>query len=248
MDPRSRSVGGVRPGGVRAAPWVALVAFIPTLALGEQRTYRVAPATEGSKAEAVVVYSLGTHTQQAQDIRGEVRLDPLTLATASGSVVVPIAGLRGDGGTRDCHMREALGLNYAAGGRFPNEHVCDGHDALPSSGPEAIAYPDIRLDVLGVRPLDDLALLEQGKPVRVDLEVRWTIHGVARTSRELARVLRDGSGLRVRGRSTVVLAEHGVVVKPTKVLFAEIKVGDAVTVTYDLRLVPVSPRDAGAPG
>ena len=52
----------------------------------------------------------------------------------------------------------------------------------------------------------------------------------------------------MRGRSTVVLADHGVVVKPTKVLFAEIKVGDAVTVTYDLRLVPVSAGDAGAPG
>jgi hypothetical protein len=54
-------------------------------------------------------------------------------------------------------------------------------------------------------------------------------------------VLRDGPGLRVRGRSSVVLADHGVVVKSTKVLFAEITVGGAVTVTYDLRLVPVSP-------
>ncbi|MGZ6163726.1 MAG: hypothetical protein ACXWLS_10380 [Myxococcaceae bacterium] len=226
---------------VTALPRVMLLTLVPALALAEGKTYRVAPPAEGSKAEAVVVYSLGTHTQVAQEIRGEVTVDPATLASARGSVVVPIAGIRGDGATRDCHMREALGLDYAAGGRFPKEHACDAQDRLPASGPEAIVYPDIRLDVLGVRPLDDLALLDAGKPVRVELEARWTLHGVARTSHELARVVRDGPGLRVRGRSSVVLADHGVVVKSTKVLFAEITVGGAVTVTYDLRLVPVSP-------
>lgn len=218
-----------------------LAVAVPALALGAERTYRVAPPAEGSKAQAVVVYSLGTHTQDAQEIRGEVTVDPVTLASATGSVIVPLAGIRGDGGTRDCHMREALGLNYAASGKFPQEHVCDAQDRLPASGPEAIAYPEVRLEVLGAKPLDDLSLLESGKPVRVELEVRWTLHGVTRPSTELTRVLRDGPGLRVRGRLTVVLAEYGVVVKPTKVLFAEIKVGDAVTVTYDLKLVPVSP-------
>ena len=219
---------------------VGLALLLPALAFAEPRTYRVAPPAEGSKAEAVVVYSLGSHTQTAQDIRGKVTLDPATLASAAGAVVVPIAGIRGDGGTRDCHMREALGLDYAAGGRFPGEHACDGQDRLPASGPESVAFPDIRLEVVGARPLDELALLDGGKPVRVELDVRWTLHGVTHASRELTRVLRDGTGLRVRGRSTVVLADHGVVVRPTKVLFAEIKVGDAVTVTYDLRLVPVS--------
>jgi len=63
------------------------------------------------------------------------------------------------------------------------------------------------------------------------------VHGVTRPQKELTRVVREGNGLHVRGRSTVVLADYGIVVKPTKVLFADIKVGDAVTVTYDLRLV-----------
>jgi hypothetical protein len=224
---------------LRRVSWLFLAALLPVAALAEPRTYRVAPPAEGSKAEAVVVYSLGTHTQVAQDIRGEVTLDPATLAGGSGSVVVPIAGIHGDGSTRDCHMREALGLDYAAGGRFPQDHVCDGQNHLPSSGPESVAFPDIRLDVLGARPLDELSLLESGKPVRVELDVRWTVHGVAKQQKELTRVLRDGNGLRARGRSTVVLADHRVVVKSTKVLFAEITVGDAVTVTYDLRLVPV---------
>lgn len=218
--------------------WLFFSALLPLVALGEPRTYRVAPAAEGSKAEAVVVYSLGTHTQVAQDIRGEVTLDPTTLSGGSGTVVVPIAGIRGDGSTRDCHMREALGLDYAAGGRFPKEHVCDGENRLPTSGPESIAFPDIRLEVLGARPLDDLSLLDSGKPVRVELDARWTIHGVTRQQKELTRVVREGDGLHVRGRSTVVLADYGIVVKATKVVFAEIKVGDAVTVTYDLRLIP----------
>jgi len=220
---------------------LAFAVLLPAAAAAEPRTYRVASPPEGSKAEAVVVHSLGSHTQVAQEIRGEVILDPTTLASASGSVAVPISGIRGDGGTRDCHMREALGLDYTAGGRFPREHACDAHDQLPPSGPESIAFPEIKLELLGARPLDDLGLLNAGQPVRVEVEARWTIHGVARTTHELVRVLRDGPGLRARGRSTVVLADYGVVVKSTKVLFSEIKVGDAVTVTYDLRLLPASP-------
>ena len=200
----------------------------------------MASPAEGSKAEAAVVYSLGSHTQVAQEIRGEVMVDPSTLASVSGAVVVPISGIRGDGGTLDCHMREALGLDYTAGGRFPKEHACDAHDQLPASGPESIAFPDIKLELLGARPLDDLGLLGAGQAVRVEVEARWTLHGVSRTTRELVRVLRDGPGLHVRGHSTVVLADYGIVVKATKVLFSEIKVGVAVTVTYDLRLLPVS--------
>ena len=214
--------------------------LLPVTALGEPQTYRVAPPAEGSKAEAVVVYSLGTHTQVAQEIRGEVTLDTATLAGGSGTVVVPIAGIHGDGETRDCHMREALGIDYAAGGRFPKEHVCDGQNKLPASGPESVALPDIRLEILGGRPLDDPGLLATGKPVRVELDVRWTVHGVGKQQKELTRVVQEGNGLHARGRSTVVLADHGVVVKATKVLFAEIKVGGAVTVTYDLRLVPAA--------
>ena len=221
--------------------WLLLGALLPVAALAEPRTHRVAPPAEGSKAEAVVVYSLGTHTQVAQDIRGEVTLDPTTLNGGSGSVVVPIAGIHGDGSTRDCHMREALGIDYAAGGRFPKEHVCDGQNRLPASGPESVAFPDIRLEVLGARPLDELSLLESGKPVRVELDARWTMHGVSRQQKELTRVVREGNGLHARGRSTVVLADYGIVVKATKVVFAEIKVGDAVAVTYDLRLLPVEP-------
>jgi hypothetical protein len=230
-----------RGSGVTRAAGLLLALLVPAAAVAEPRTYRVASPAEGSKAEAVVVYSLGTHTVTAQDVHGEVTLDPTTLASGSGTVVVPLAGLRGDGGQRDCHMREALGLNYAAGGRFPGEHVCDGQNRLPASGPDSVAFPDIRLELLGARPLDDLSFLQAGQPVRVEIDVRWTIHGVSREKKELARVVRDGTGLHARGRSTVVLAEYGVVVKSTKVLFADIKVGDAVTVTYDLRLLPATP-------
>jgi hypothetical protein len=227
-----------------SARWLLLAVLLPVAAFAEPRTYRVAPPAEGSKAEAIVVYSFGSHTQVAQDIRGEVTLDPATLAGGSGSVVVPIAGIHGDGGTRDCHMREALGIDYGAGGRFPKEHVCDEQNRLPASGPDSVAFPDIRLEILGARPLDELSLLESGKPVRVELDARWTVHGVARQQKELTRVVREGDGLHARGRSTVVLADYGIVVKATKVVFAEIKVGDAVTVTYDLRLVD---RESPAP-
>ena len=209
-------------------------------AIAEPRSYRVATVAEGSKAEAVVVYSLGSHTQTAGEVRGEVKTDPATLAEVGGTVVVPLASIKGDGSTRDCHMRESLGIDYAAGGRFPADHPCDGNNQLPASGPDAIAFPEIRLELLSAHPLDDLSLLDQGKPVRVELEVKWTIHGVRHAQKELARVLRDGNGLRARGRSTIVLKDFNLVVKSVKVVFAEVKVGDAVTVNYDLKLVPAS--------
>jgi hypothetical protein len=229
MNDRSMTVRGA---------WASLLLFAGQVS-AEPGTYRVASIAEGSKVEAIVVYSLGSHTQTAGEVRGEVRTDPATLAEVSGAVVVPLAGIRGDGSTRDCHMREALGLDSAAGGRFPAEHVCDANNQLPASGPDAVAFPEIRMELVTARPLDDLSLLGQGQPVRVEFQVKWTIHGVTHGQRELARVLRDGAGLRARGRSTIVLKDFNVVVKPVKLLFAEVKVGDAVTVTYDLKLVPL---------
>src|SRR4029450_4001930 len=112
--------------------------------------------------EAFLVYSLGTHTTTANAVQGTLRLEPNTLDAAEGSIVVPIASLRGDGGTRDCHMREALGLDYSRS-RFPSEHVCDGENPLPATGPDAIVFPEIRLELLSARPLDDLGLLAAGK-------------------------------------------------------------------------------------
>jgi hypothetical protein len=224
---------------VRVASVLAFLAAVPAAA--EPRVYRVASVAQGSKVEAIVVYSLGSHAQTAGEVRGEVRTDPATLSEASGTVVVPLASIQGDRSTRDCHMRESLGLDYNAGGRFPAEHVCDANNQLPASGPDAIAFADIRMELVSAHPLDDLALLGQGKPVRVELEVKWIIHGVTHAQKELVRVLLDGSGLRARGRATIVLKDFNLVVKPVKVLFAEVKVGDAVTVNYDLKLVPVGP-------
>src|SRR5215813_8799441 len=95
---------------------VAAVMVLAAPAAAQPRSYRVGSVAEGSKLEAVVVYSLGAHTQTAGEVHGEVRTDPATLAEVSGTVVVPLASIRGDESTRDCHMREALGLDYAAGG------------------------------------------------------------------------------------------------------------------------------------
>src|SRR5690242_20202920 len=98
VEATTRDTRGAALGRAR---WLLLAVLLPLPVLAEARTYRVAPPSEGSKAEAVVVYSLGTHTVTAQDVRGEVTLDPTTLASGSGTVVVPLAGLHGDGGTRD---------------------------------------------------------------------------------------------------------------------------------------------------
>src|SRR5215831_8467145 len=62
---RSRCPGG---GMGSRSRWLLLCALAPSLAVAEPRAYRVASVSEGSKAEAVVSYSLGTHLQTAQEI------------------------------------------------------------------------------------------------------------------------------------------------------------------------------------
>ena len=106
-------------------PWIAVALLVTAAASAEPQRYRIGSTAEGSKLEAIVVYSLGSHTQSAGDVGGEVRTDPATLAEASGAVVVPLAGIKGDGSTRDCHMRESLGIDYA-GSRFPAASSCLG--------------------------------------------------------------------------------------------------------------------------
>src|SRR5260370_18933573 len=93
--------------------------------------------------------------------------------------MVPISAINGDGGLRDCHMREALGLDYRSS-HFPSEHVCDRDNELPASGPDAVVFRDLQFALKELRPIDDPRLLHQGKPVSVRIQGIWTIHGVSK--------------------------------------------------------------------
>jgi len=233
--------------------FATLLAMVPPgPAYGEARPHRVvlsAAAGESAGPAGVslqVPYTLGTHSERVVAVEGELRLDPATLTLAGGRLVVPLSAVRSDDPTRGCHLREALGLDYTRS-RYPRDHVCENHQ-LPASGPDAIAFPEIVLDLSGGGPLGDSAALDHGGEVPVEAEGTFAIHGVTRPVRLRLTASREPSSpgaLRVRGRHVFRLADFGVVVKPAKVLFVKISVGDEVTAVVDARLVPREPSPQG---
>ena len=83
-----------------------------------------------------VPYSMGTHHEHVTAVDGTVRVDPEALLLEHGRLVILLASFRSDDPKRGCHLREALGLDYARS-HFPREHVCDDQNHLPASGPDA---------------------------------------------------------------------------------------------------------------
>ncbi len=217
-------------------PALALALAIPLLALAARADPRAFTVQSG-RAQVKLVYTLGTHEENATQLSGAVRLDPETLTGAAGALVVPISSISGDRGARDCHLREALGLDYAAAD-YPATHSCDGDDKLPAAGPHAVVHPEIRFELSASKPLDDLKALAAGKPVRVEVDGAWTIHGKTRPAKLLLRVTREGTGLRVKGQTAIRLADFEVQVKSARILFAEITVGPVAGVELDLLLSP----------
>jgi polyisoprenoid-binding protein YceI len=225
-----------------------LAMALPDPARGEARPHRVvlsAAAGESAGPAGIalaVPYTLGTHNERVVGAEGELRLDPATLALAGGRLVVPLSAIRSDDATLECHLREALGLDYARS-RYPGDHVCE-NDRLPATGPDAVAFPEIVLDLSRGGPLGDPAVLDRGGEVPVEAEGTFAIHGVTRPVRLRLTASRDPSSpgaLRIRGSHVFRLADFGVVVKPVKILFVKISVGDEVTAVVDARLVPLEP-------
>ena len=224
---------------------LAALALVSSLSPGPARAvsgaYGVRLPAEGLVID--VPYTMGTHHEHVAEVHGTLRADPVTLRLEGGRLVIPLAGFRSDDPKRGCHLREALGLDYARS-RFPREHVCDDRNQLPASGPDAIAFPEVVLELRQGGPA--AASHEAGE---VEVEGTLTLHGVTRPVKLHLVATRAESApgmLRVRGRVPIRLADFGVAVKPAKVLFVSIAVGDEVTVVVDALLEPL-PGATGPP-
>ena len=208
-----------------------LAALSPLRARAAAAAYSVRLPREGLIVD--VPYSMGTHHEHVTAVDGTLRIDPEALRVQRGRLVIPLAAFRSDDPQRGCHLREALGLDYARA-RYPRDHVCDAQNHLPATGPDAIAFPDIVLEV------------SKGGPVasatgEIEAEGLLTVHGASRPVRLHLAVSRDASlpgTLRVRGRIPLHLADFGVQVKPAKVLFVSITVHDEIAVAVDALLEP----------
>src|SRR5262245_35509977 len=87
-------------------------------------------------------YTGGTHTGSARSASGTLTFDPSSLIRINAHIVVPIDDIHSGDSKRDCHMREALGLDYTRS-QFPKSHVCDNANRIPTSGPDSVVYPTI---------------------------------------------------------------------------------------------------------
>jgi polyisoprenoid-binding protein YceI len=199
--------------------------------------FTVVPQANGASGVSFSIgYTFGTHVGRSSQATGTVQaqLDPLILS--SGDLSVPIAAMTTGDPTRDCHMREALGIDYTHS-RFPGSHVCVSNQT-PATGPDSIAFPEIHIRLVEVKPLTsnippNALRVVAGQVTDVQATLQLTIHGVTQTFTPPVRLSVDETG-RVTAQASVdvKLADFGIVVKPA----GPIVVKDHATVALNLLL------------
>jgi hypothetical protein len=127
-------------------------------------------------------YSLGVHRGQARALAGVAQVTLAPFAIQGARFSVPIESMTTGNAQRDCHLREALGLDYARPGstsRFPANHVCNGANEIPAgAGDDSVVFPEIQAELLSVQLTSGGPDLAPGKPIDLEAKIRWTIHGV----------------------------------------------------------------------
>ncbi len=162
-------------------------------------------------------YTFGTHNFEARQLAGEVRVDWQAAPVVTGRLTLPLESIHGGGDTLNCHMREAMGLDYARS-RFPRKHVCSG-GKLPATGNDAVAFPDITFEIK--RVVVDSAHTRSGEYEmwRATAVGRWTIHGVTRDASIDLRLTVPANEtahprwVRVEGAHKIRLTDYGIQVK-----------------------------------
>ena len=201
------------------------------------RTWTIVPQAGGDLGVTFSLgWTLGTHQGRASRVTGslDAQLDPLVVS--QGEFRVPIAAMSTGSTTRDCHMREALGIDYARS-HFPAEHVCV-NDQVPVSGPDSVVYPDIVIKVQGVRPSQGVTSgsalrLTPAQPVEAQVLFSLSTHGTTRDMSAPIRLqLTKPDVVQVQMEFEVKLADFGLVVK----MPALMKVEDRAKVKLNLLL------------
>ena len=122
-----------------------------------------------------IPYTAGNHKGFARAIDGLVETDDND-QLVSAQFTVPIESLTTSHKTRDCHMFEALGLDYSTS-QFPEKHVCNSQNQLPLSGPNAITYPSLTFQFQSFSQIPTIPL-QLGVPTKARVKADLQIHGV----------------------------------------------------------------------
>jgi len=205
---------------------IAFLFFSPGLVLASPAKFGI--DIKKSSIHYFLPYSTGTSEGDVRAVDGSVTLDPDHPSAVSGEFTVPISSIDSGSAKRTCHLQEALGLNYAVSD-FPNDHVCDG-DKLPLTGKNSVVFTTIHFKVLKITSMTEAASIE--------VEGEWVIHGVSHSDHLKMKMIREGTGLRLKGETQFSLKNYGIVVKPAKIAFITISVHDELRVVLDLLLTP----------
>ena len=173
-----------------------------------------------------IPYKLGTHKGNASRVEGKVITDD-TGKVLQAQIYVPITNLSTNNASRDCHMREALGIDYTHSA-FPDKHVCDDNNQTPATGVDSIAYPHIVLNFL--------SLDEATNIVRGTLEIHGISKPVALPVQITKKSVDGKTAYNLKAQFKVLLSDYNIKVKPFTLGPAKIGVGNEASVNLDLDL------------
>jgi len=218
--------------------FLLVVASAPILQAKEIR-YEISTQTPVSRMiQFSIPYTMGVHEGSAEALHGGAVTDENDNVIGA-RFQVPIDSIRTGNKERDCHLREALGINYSQS-RFPKEHVCDSKNELPLSGPDSVQYPEIVVDFQGMSlPSEPFTI---GTPKQFEVKVKIAIHGVEKIQLWPVMITKivDSNGVQgfhLMSQFTESLKDFGIQVKPFALGPIKIGVKDQVTVRVALDLV-----------
>ncbi len=185
-----------------------------------------------------IPYSAGTHEGWARSLEGLVETDEND-QLVSAQFMVPIESLTTSNKTRDCHMLEALGLDYNASS-FPEQHVCNSQNQLPRTGPNSIVYPNLAFQFQSFSQVPTVPL-QLGVPIKARVKAVLQIHGVTRQLNSLPitvtkTIVRGQALLRVQSQFQLSLQNYKIIVKPVRIGPFSFGVDDTLSVSLDLIL------------
>ncbi len=223
--------------------WVVLVFFgMPFSSsiecLGKDIGYTLVPlSSDDSGIHFEIGYGalvpLGTHRGVAKVASVEVVADLEALTLTSAKFTVPLDQMTSGDSKRDCHMREALGIDYVnKQSAFPENHVCKSDFTLPETGVDSVVFPTIQMEFkagIGSAKRSETGVVD------IQTKVELTIHGVMKVYPVSLHVEPDSS---VKGQSRVTsqfdvpLKDFSLTVKKA----GPIGVADHAVVKVDIRL------------
>lgn len=216
------------------AQTITAIAFSANAA---NQTYLPAKKIDGSTGiKFSIPYKAGIHHGTSSEVSGKVITDEND-NLVKANFTVPISSLSTNNATRDCHMREALGIQYE-GSKFPDKHVCDSDNNLPAEGPDSIQFKNITFEFSSFEaaPSTPLPLdIATETQVKASLNIHGIKQDVTLPLKVTKSINEDGSSrLLITGKFPVLLSAHEIKVKPFKLGPFEIGVSDKATVELDL--------------